>query len=753
MGGLSGRAKVAEHDSSNFIREIIKSDLASGKWDRVQTRFPPEPNGYLHLGHAKAICVDFGMAEKFDGVCNLRFDDTNPVAEDEEFVRAIEEDVRWLGFAWGNVFHASDYFGKLYAIAESLVERGLAYVDEQSLEEMRASRGTVTEPGTNSPFRDRSPAENLRLLREMKAGKHADGTMVLRAKIDMASDNMMLRDPLMYRIRHIEHHRVGKDWCIYPMYDYAHGLSDALEGVTHSICTLEFDNNRAVYDWLVDKAGYAEPRTRQYEMARLKLQHVMLSKRRLKKLVVDGLVDGWDDPRMPTISGMRRLGIRPEAIRSFVERTGVARADSLVSRDLWESIIREDFNTVAPRRMAVVDPLEVEISNWEGDTEWLDADDWPRDVPKESSRKIPFSKRLYIERGDFSADPPKKWRRLAPGVEVRLRYGYLVTCDEVITDESGKVTKLVCSYDPATRGGDAPDGRKVGGTLHWVSADEAIDREVRLYKPLFTVDVPDAEEDWEAVIDAASRTIVTAKLEPSLKEATANDRFQFERLGYFAPDGDDPKVFHRTVELKSGWNKKPAAAPTRTKPVVQEAVVADYRPTDAASAARFDELVGAGVSEPIAGVLATDADLDALVQEAAKHGAPPVPLANFAVSEVGPRGDRGKLTAKSLADLVSLADSDAINSGAAKKVLDILIANGGEAQAVVDAHGLGQISDTGALAAMVAEVLAQFPDRVAAYKGGRKGLKGFFVGQIMQRTRGTANPQLVQSLLAESLDV
>ncbi|TNE86159.1 MAG: glutamine--tRNA ligase/YqeY domain fusion protein [Deltaproteobacteria bacterium] len=743
---------MAERESSNFIRDIIRTDLATGKWGRVQTRFPPEPNGYLHLGHAKAICVDFGLAAEFEGLCNLRLDDTNPVAEDDEFVKAIEEDVRWLGFEWGGVFHASDYFDQLYEIAESLVARGLAYVDEQSGDEIRKNRGTVTEPGTPSPYRDRSPAENLERLREMKAGKHPDGAMVLRAKIDMAADNMILRDPLMYRIRHASHHRTGDAWCIYPMYDYAHGLSDAIEGVTHSICTLEFDNNRAVYDWFVEKAGFEEPRTHQYEMARLKLQHVMLSKRRLKKLVTDGIVDGWDDPRMPTISGLRRLGVRPSAIRAFIDRTGVARADSLVARDLWDSVIRDDLNAEAPRRMAVLDPIEIEIANWDGGIEWLDAPDWPHDIPKDGSRKLPFSKTLYIEREDFAEQPPKKWKRLAPGVEVRLRYGYLVTCDQVVKDDSGRIVKLVCSYDPESKGGNAPDGRKVGGTLHWVSAEACEDIEVRLYKPLFTVDSPDAEEDWESLLDPESRVVITAKAEPALQGATGH--FQLERLGYFATDPDDASIFHRVVQLKSSWGKKPAetAPAPRKKPAQKPAVAADYRPEDAAAAARFDTLVAEGISEPIAGVLAPNALLDALYVSALAAGAPAVPLANLIASELGPRDGLGQLTPEALAALVLLADSDAVNSNGAKEVLDVLIAHGGEPEAIVDARGLRQVSDTNKLGDMVDEVLGAFPDRVEAYKGGRKGLKGFFVGQVMQRSQGTANPQLVQKLLAERLD-
>jgi glutaminyl-tRNA synthetase len=743
---------LAERESSNFIREIIRADLASGKWDRVQTRFPPEPNGYLHLGHAKAICVDFGLAREFGGVCNLRLDDTNPEAEEAEFVQAIEEDVRWLGFEWGNVFHASDYFDKLYDIAEDMVARGLAYVDEQSMEEIRANRGTVTEPGTASPYRDRSPAANLERLREMKAGQHPDGAMVLRAKIDMAADNMILRDPLMYRIRHATHHRTGDAWCIYPMYDYAHGLSDAIEGVTHSICTLEFDNNRAVYDWFCEAAGFEAPRSQQYEMARLKLQHVMLSKRRLKKLVTDGIVDSWDDPRMPTISGLRRLGVRPSAIRTFIERTGVARADSLVARDLWDAVIRDDLNAEAPRRMAVLDPLQVEVRNWEGPTEWLDAPDWPHDIPKEGSRRVPFSRNLLIERGDFAEVPPKKWRRLAPGAEIRLRYGYLITCEEVVKDDSGRVVKLICRYDPETRGGNAPDGRKVNGTLHWVSADEAIPLEVRLYKPLMTVDAPDTVQDWESVLEPMSREVVNARAEPALGDASGH--FQLERLGYFATDPDQPAVLHRVVELKSRWGKVPKAErPTSRKQTApQAAVVADYRPSDPTQAVSFDALVAEGISEPIAGVLATEARLLDLYSAAQAPGVPRATLANLIAAELKPREEWGQLTPGMLAEVVQLSEAGTINSRGAKDLVEALIAEGGDPTSVLDARGLRQVSDTDALGAMVDEVLAGFPDRVAAYRGGRKGLKGFFVGQIMQRTRGAANPKLVQQLLADRLD-
>lgn len=547
--------------SLNFIEQIVEQDLADGKNDgRVHTRFPPEPNGYLHIGHAKSICLNFGLAARYNGKCNLRFDDTNPAKEDVEYVDSIKEDVRWLGFDWEDrLYFASDFFDQIYAFAEQLVEAGKAYVDSQSLEEMRESRGTANEPGQNSQYRDRSVEENLDLLRRMKAGEFADGAHVLRAKTDMAAKNLNMRDPIMYRIRHAEHHRTGNKWCIYPMYDWTHGQCDSLEGVTHSICTLEFENHRPLYDWFIEQLGIHHPQ--QIEFARLGLSYTVMSKRKFLELVENKHVDGWDDPRMPTISGLRRRGYTPESIRAFCDRIGVARLNSTVEFDWLEQAVREDLNKRANRVLGVLRPLKVVITNYpDGEVDELDAVNNPEDESR-GKRKIPFTKTLYIEQSDFMEDAPRKYFRLTVGKEVRLRYAYLVTCTGFEKDDDGDITELHCTYDPDSRGGNAPDGRKVKGTIHWVSADKSVDAEVRLYDRLFNSENPDqvAEgKDWKDNLNQDSLETITAKLEPSVLEANAGDRFQFERNGYFCVDRDSTSekiVFNRTVSLKDSWAK------------------------------------------------------------------------------------------------------------------------------------------------------------------------------------------------------
>ncbi len=550
----------AEEGRRDFIRDIIRADLEAGRESGVITRFPPEPNGYLHIGHAKSICLNFGVAEEFGGRCNLRFDDTNPVKEEQEYIEAIEEDVRWLGFDWGGrALHASDYFEQLYGWAEQLIEAGKAYVDDLSAEEIRAHRGSLTEPGRDSPYRERPAAESLDLFRRMRAGDFPDGARVLRAKIDMASGNINLRDPVLYRILHAAHPRTGSAWCIYPTYDYAHGQSDAIEGVTHSLCTLEFEDHRPLYDWLVDNLP-TPSRPHQYEFARLNLAYTVLSKRMLIRMVEEGRVRGWDDPRMPTLRGLRRRGLPPAAIRDFAKRIGVAKADNLVEPNLLDACVREQLNREAERRMAVLKPLKVVIENYpEGESEELEAINNPED-PAAGSRKVPFGRALYIERDDFMEDPPKKFFRLAPGREVRLRYAYFVTCTDVVKDAEGEVVELRCSYDPATRGGDAPDGRKVKGTLHWVSAAHALDAEVRLYEQLFTAEQPGAggRDVFEDFNDKALQTLEGCKLEPALAGAAVGQAVQFERLGYFCADPDgtpERPVFNRTVALRDSWAK------------------------------------------------------------------------------------------------------------------------------------------------------------------------------------------------------
>ncbi|MDH5565267.1 MAG: glutamine--tRNA ligase/YqeY domain fusion protein [Myxococcales bacterium] len=547
----------------DFIRGLIARDVASGKHGgRVVTRFPPEPNGYLHVGHAKSICLNFGVAQEFGGLCRLRFDDTNPTSEDVEYVESIQQDVRWLGFDWGEQCHfTSDYFQRLYEFAVALIRKGLAYVDDLSSEEITDHRGTLTEPGRDSPYRTRSVQENLDLFERMKAGEFENGERVLRAKIDMAAQNLVMRDPILYRVHKVPHHRTGDKWCIYPMYDFAHCLSDAIESVTHSLCTLEFVDHRAIYDWLIEHLEVPS-HPKQTEFARLNLTYTVMSKRVLLKLVTGGHVSGWDDPRMPTISGMRRRGYPPAAIRRFCREIGVAKRDNTIQLERLEHAIREDLNANAPRVMAVLDPLRVVIENYpDGQVEMLEAVNNPED-PQMGTRSVPFSRVLYIEREDFLEDPPRKFFRLAPGREVRLRYAYFITCTDVVKDASGRIVELRCRYDPATRGGDAPDGRKVRGTLHWVSAEQALAAEVRLYDKLFRVEDPlDAPPggDFTANLSPDSLTRVRdARLEPSLADAAPGDCFQFERLGYFCVDPDSRPgalVLNRTVTLRDSWAK------------------------------------------------------------------------------------------------------------------------------------------------------------------------------------------------------
>ena len=547
---------------NNFIRDIVAEDVETGRFGRqLTTRFPPEPNGFLHIGHAKSICLNFGLAREFGGRVNLRFDDTNPATEDMKYVEAIKADVRWLGFEWNEERYASDYFEQLYEIAERLVSQGTAYVDSQSEEAIREGRGTVTTSGTPSPHRNRSMDENLDLLRRMRAGEFPDGAHVLRAKIDMAHPNMIMRDPLLLRIRHAHHYRLGDAWCIYPLYDFAHGLSDAIEGITRSLCTLEFKDSRDIYDWLVREAGYDNPPT-QIEFARLEIDYTVLSKRKLLRLVNDGFVTGWDDPRMPTMAGLRRRGVTAEAIRTFIDTIGVARNPARVELATFEHAVRDDLNMRVPRVMAVLRPLKVVLTNYpDGQVEELDAPYYPHDVPLTGSRTVPFSRELYIERDDFMEDPPKKFFRLAPGREVRLRYAYLITCQEAVKDATGEIIELRCTYDPATRGGDAPDGRRVQGTIHWVSAARGVDAEVRLYDRLFTVADPDASDgDFTASLNPASLVVVSnAKVEPSVLSDAPGSSYQFERTGYFVHDAIDSTperpVFNRTVTLRDSYAK------------------------------------------------------------------------------------------------------------------------------------------------------------------------------------------------------
>ncbi|MFQ5742178.1 MAG: glutamine--tRNA ligase/YqeY domain fusion protein [Acidobacteriota bacterium] len=771
----------------DFIRAIVAEDLATGKHGgRVATRFPPEPNGYLHIGHAKSICLNFGVAEENGGTCNLRFDDTNPTTEETGYAESIMDNVRWLGFEWnGEPRHASDYFKQLYQYAVQLIEDGKAYVDSLSEAEIRQYRGTVSEPGQESPYRHRSAKENLDLFRRMRAGEFEDGAHVLRAKIDMASANMKMRDPLLYRIRHAHHYRTGDTWCIYPMYDFAHPLSDAIEGITHSLCTLEFENNREIYDWLIDNVR-VDARPRQFEFARLNLDYTVMSKRKLLELVEEGHVNGWDDPRMPTLAGLRRRGVTPESIRAFCDLIGVARADSRVDMGKLEYCMREDLNQRAPRVMCVLRPLKVIITNYPQDQrEELDAPFFPPDVGKEGSRKVPFSRTLYIERDDFREEPPEKFFRLAPGREVRLRYAYFIKCVDLIKDEqTGEITELHCTYDPDTRGGSAPDGRKVKGTLHWVSAEHSLPAEVRLYDRLFTTPNPDegAEgQDFKSYLNPDSIVVLhDCRIEPSVAGAPAGSHFQFERQGYFFSDPmnstAEELVFNRTVGLRDSWAKiAQAAEPAEAVAAISTAVErtatttnrrgkrskADARrqtradnPELAARMSRYTEELGLPPDQ--ADILSSDLALARFFEEALAAHDNPRAAANWLVHELlrelkERRIEELPFSGAELGTLVALIDEGTISGKIAKEVFKEMVARGGDPSDIVRDKGLAQLTDAGALEPIVDRLVAEHPDKVAQYRAGRAGLLGFFVGQAMKETRGTANPELVQDLFRRKL--
>lgn len=791
--GVAAAPSAAERDEPlDFIRATVAEDMRRNRYGgRVVTRFPPEPNGFLHIGHAKSICLNFGVAQDFGGVCNLRMDDTNPETEDELYVQAIQRDVKWLGFDWDDrMFYASDYYEQLYQFAVKLIRDGKAYVDSLNEEAIRAYRGTVTEPGRESPYRSRSIAENLDLFARMRAGEFADGAQVLRAKVDMAAANMKMRDPLLYRIRHAHHYRTGDDWCIYPMYDFAHPLSDAIEGITHSICTLEFENNREIYDWLVDNC-VPEPRPRQYEFARLNLDYTVMSKRKFLQLVEHGHVDGWDDPRMPTIAGLRRRGVTPEAIRTFAEKIGVAKTNSRVEITLLEHCIRDDLNFRAPRVMAVLRPLKLVITNYPaGQVEMLDGAYWPRDVPKEGSRPVPFSRELYIERDDFMENPPADYYRLALGREVRLRFAYIVKCEQVVQEpQTGEVVEVHCTYDPATQGGVAAKGRRVQGTIHWVSAAHAVPAEVRLYDRLMTVADPEDVEEGKSFLDFLnpnSQEVLTgAWVEPSIADDPAGARYQFERVGYFVSDMVDSQpgrlVFNRIIELRDSWagktseaeKSKPAkpapaatAAPVAVKGVVKgegesRRAKSDARdalraatPELAARLARYTEELGLASED--ADVLTGDLALARFFEDALAAHLNAKSVANWVTNEVlRELKDRPleqlPVQGRQVGALAALVDGGEITAAIGREVFAEMARSGQDPAAIVQARGLAPIQDVDALGAVVARVIAANGDKAAHFRSGKSGLLGFFVGQVMRETLNRANPKVVQELVQAAL--
>jgi len=781
---------AASSSRDNFIYDVIDEDLGSGTYgNRVVTRFPPEPNGYLHIGHAKSIVLNFGIkhdySDRADTRCHLRFDDTNPETESPEYVDSIKEAVRWLGYDWEeHEYYASDYFEQFYQYAVKLIEQGDAYVDSLDEEEIREYRGTVEEPGTPSPYRDRSVEENLELFRKMRAGAFEDGEHVLRAKIDMSSPHMIMRDPLLFRIKHAHHYRQGDDWCIYPMYDFAHPLEDAIEDVTHSLCTLEFDNNRRVYDWVMEHCLEDEEipsRPRQYEFNRLNLDYTVMSKRRLRRLVEEGYVDGWDDPRLPTIAGLRRRGVPPSAVRSFCRGVGVTRSQSRVQMSHFEHALRDDLNEKAPRVMAVLDPLKVVVTNVEaGEVDWLEAPHWPRDIDKEDSREVPFTRELYVERDDFREDPPEDFIRLAPGREVRLRHAYFLTCEEVVKNEEGEVVELRCTIDPDTRGGTAPEGRdgeSPDGTLHWVSASYGVPFEARVYDRLFEVPNPRADDaDFTEHLNPESLTVQNGVLEPAAADDPADRRVQFERQGYYWPDPEDATadhpVFNQIVSLRDTWGDSDAGLSAedirrqrkekkREKERQRERSLKGKRdPVERLSAeerTRFERYHEAwGVPRDAAATLAGEDELARFFETALETYDVPEAAANWIVNEL-----RGELDGHSLevlpfdaeqfAALVRLVDTDEITNRGARSVFEEMLANGGDPDSIVDARDLRQVDDRERLRGVVQEVLADHPDEVARYRDGKKSLVGFFMGQVMQATGGSANPELARELLQDAL--
>ena len=746
-------------ENKDFLRTIVEEDLKSGKYKEIVTRFPPEPNGFPHIGHAKSICINFGIASDYSGHCNLRMDDTNPTTEDTAYVEALKDAVEWLGFKWGDhVNFTSDYFSQIHGYAIELIKMGKAYVDSLTEDEIREYRGTVTEAGKRSKYAQRTVEENLDLFERMKNGEFKDGEHVLRAKIDMSAANMKMRDPLLYRIRHAHHFRAGDEWSIYPMYDFAHCLSDYIEGVSHSICTLEFENNRDIYNWVLDTLGLTQARPYQHEFARLGINYTVMSKRKLLELVEGGQVSGWDDPRLPTIAGYKRRGYTPESILNFCDQIGIAKANSMVDVAQLEFCIRDDLNTKVPRVMCVLDPLKVTIENYEGSEE-LDAPYYPDDVPKEGTRAIPFSREIYIERDDFMENPPKGYFRLTPEQPVRLKHAYIITCKEVIKDANGKVVEIKAEYNPESKSGADTSGIKVKSAIQWVDAKSAKSVEVRVYDRLFKDEAPEGLED---VNPDSLKVIKNALIEPAVISDKPDERFQFERQGYFYADPidytDEKPVFNKIVGLKDSWGKKKKPAENVSKPESKKVQIdGEVAAMSEAEQTLFSKYTDEfGLNSEVANTLARDEQLSSFYEESMAVLNSPVSLANIVSNEVARELKQMqvndlKFNAKQIAELTKMIDDGTISNKIAKQVFEEMAKSGENPSVIVEAKGLVQISDPAKISPIIDEIIAKNPDNVAKFKAGNTKLLGFFVGQVLKSTGGKANPQVVNSLVAEKL--
>ena len=745
----------------DFLRTKVEEDLKSNKYNKVVTRFPPEPNGFPHIGHAKSICINFGIANDYNGICNLRMDDTNPTKEDTKYVEALKDAVEWLGFDWGkNVYFTSDYFSQIHDYAIKLIKMGKAYVDSINEEEMREFRGTVTEAGKRSKYALRSIEENLELFEKMKNGEFKDGEHVLRAKIDMSAANMKMRDPLLYRIRHAHHFRTNDDWSIYPMYDFAHCLSDYIEGVSHSICTLEFENNRDIYNWVLDTLELTTPRPYQHEFARLGINYTVMSKRKLLELVEARKVSGWDDPRMPTIAGYKRRGYTKESILNFCDQIGIAKANSTVDVAQLEFCIRDDLNTKVPRVLAVLDPLKVTITNYEG-SEQIDAPYYPHDVPKEGSRKIPFSNELYIERDDFNENPPKGYFRLTPTQPVRLRHGFIITCKEIIKDQDGNITELKVEYHSDSKSGSDTSGIKVKSAIQWVSAKEAKEVEVRVYDRLYSNEAP---EDMNDLNKNSLQVIKNAFIEPAVIDNQPDERFQFERQGYFYADPIDytseKPVFNKIVGLKDSWAKKdskPVAKTENKKQANKVQVKGEVEAMNDVQQALFDKYTKElKLNSEVSNILARDEKLTSFYEETILEINSPIALANIVANDVAKELKEKeisdlKFTPKQIAQLVKIIDNGTISSKIAKQVFEEMNKSGENPEKIIQDKGLVQISDPAVISPIIEEIISKNPDNVEKFKAGNKKLLGFFVGQVLKATGGKANPQVVNQLVAQKL--